>query len=291
MTLGTDTVGFVGLGSMGGAMTGTLLRGGYAVTGYDPDAERLAAAVELGATAADDAADVVARCPLTLVSLRSSDVFVDVAENALLGAAGQGAIVVDLGTTEAPETRRLASAFAARGAQLLDVPVSGGPGGSVSGTLHMFAGGDADAFESARPVLETLGAEGKVVYCGPSGAGQVVKAVNQLAMGLGLAAYVEAMAFGVRSGVDPEAILQAVGGTDGFRAQFAGVARNVAANDSPAFYVKFPELGYFLREANEAGLATPLTTALFEFLDPAERITEDNMGRPIPSFWRELMAR
>ena len=118
-----------------------------------------------------------------------------------------------------------------------------------------------------------------------------MKAVNQLAMGLGLAAYVEAMAFGVRSGVDPEVILQAVGGPDGFRAQFASAARNVAANDDPAFYVKFPELGYFLREAEEAGLATPLTRALYDFLDPAERVTVDNMGRPIPSFWRELMAR
>jgi len=272
-------------------MAGTLLRSGHDVVGYDTADDRMAAAVDEGATAAASAADVVAKCRLTLVSLRSSEVFVDVAENQLLGSVGGGSIVVDLGTTEAPESRRLAAAFATRGARLLDVPVSGGPGGSSTGTLHMFAGGDADAFETARPVLETLGADGKVVYCGPSGAGQVVKAVNQLAMGLGLAAYVEAMAFGVRSGVDPEAILQAVGGSGGFRGQFANVARSVAASDSPAFYVKFPELGYFLREADEAGIATPLTRALFDFLDPAERTTEDNMGRPIPSFWRELMER
>ncbi len=291
MSASRETVGFVGLGAMGGAMAGTLLRDGYDVLGYDPDSGRMTAAVDRGVKAGTDAADVARRCALTLVSLRSSDVFVQVAEGELLSAVGDGGVVVDLGTTEAPETRRLAGLFAAKGARLLDVPVSGGPQGSATGSLHMFAGGDAAAFERARPVLESLGAEGKVVYCGPSGAGQVVKAVNQLAMGLGLAAYVEAMAFGVRSGVEPEAILQAVGGSGGFREQFASVARSVAANDAPAFYVKFPELGYFLREAEEAGLATPLTRALFEFLDPAERVTEDNMGRPIPSFWRELMAR
>jgi 3-hydroxyisobutyrate dehydrogenase-like beta-hydroxyacid dehydrogenase len=285
------TVGFVGLGSMGGAMASTLLTAGYEVLGFDISDAALAKAADAGVRPAESAADVARHCDLLLVSLRSSAIFVDVAENDLLPAVSNGSVVVDLGTTEAPESRRLASAFAERGGQLLDVPVSGGPGGSATGTLHMFAGGDESAFQRARPVLETLGAEGRVVYCGPSGSGQVVKAVNQLAMGLGLAAYVEAMAFGVRSGVSPEAILHAVGGPDGFRAQFAGVARSVADNDAPAFYVKFPELGYFLREAEEAGLATPLTRALFAFLDPAERVTEDNMGRPIPSFWRELMTR
>ncbi|MAF12756.1 3-hydroxyisobutyrate dehydrogenase [Candidatus Poribacteria bacterium] len=288
---GHATIGFVGLGSMGGAMAGTLVRAGYRVVGFDPNAEALAAATDSGVKPATDARDVVAQCSMVLVSLRSSAIFVEVAEGELLPVVSEGSIVADLGTTEAAEDRRLAAAFAKRGARLLDVPVSGGPGGSATGTLHMFAGGDADAFEAARPVLETLGAEGRVVYCGPSGSGQVVKAVNQLAMGLGLAAYVEAMAFGVQSGVDPKAILQAVGGPDGFRAQFAGVARSVATSDDPAFYVKFPELGYFLREAEEAGLATPLTRALYDFLDPAERVTVDNMGRPIPSFWRELMAR
>ena len=276
---------------MGGAMASTLVGAGYGVIGFDPDPNAMSKAVDVGVLAAPGAGDVSERCNVVLVSLRSSAIFVEVAENELLPAVSDGSIIVDLGTTEAPEDRRLAAAFAERGACLLDAPVSGGPGGSATGTLHMFAGGDPDAFEAVRAVLETLGADGRVVYCGPSGSGQVVKAVNQLAMGLGLAAYVEAMAYGVRSGIDPEAILQAVGGPDGFRAQFAGVARSVARNDDPAFYVKFPELGYFLREAEEAGLATPLTRALFDFLDPAERVTVDNMGRPIPSFWRELMAR
>ena len=272
-------------------MASTLIKAGRTILGYDISDANLGAAARTGVEPATSSADVASRCDVVLVSLRSSPIFVDVAENDLLPAVSEGSVVVDLGTTEAPETRRLAAAFSANGARLLDVPVSGGPGGSATGTLHMFAGGDEPTFERVRPILDTLGAEGRVVYCGPAGCGQVVKAVNQLAMGLGLAAYVEAMAYGVRSGVSPEAILQAVGGPDGFRAQFANVARSVANSDDPAFYVKFPELGYFLREAEEAGLAAPLTRALFDFLDPAERVTEDNMGRPIPSFWRELMTR
>ena len=189
-------LGFIGLGAMGGPMARNLLAAGYALTGFDIDADRLDATVEAGAACGDSAADVVQRSEVVLTSLRSSAVWVEVAEAALVPNAREGQAFIDLGTVAPPETRRLAAAFAERGASLLDVPVSGGPGGSTSGTLRMFAGGDRAVYERCRPILEVLGDPERVVYMGPSGAGQVAKGVNQLAMGLADAAYLEAIALG-----------------------------------------------------------------------------------------------
>jgi len=103
------------------------------------------------------------------------------------------------------------------------------------------------------------------------------------AMGLGDAAYLEAIAFGVRAGADLEAMIKAVGDESGWRGHFARLARRVKAGTAEECWVKFPELPYFLREAREKGFPLALTTALYEFCD--------NMGRPTASFWHELMTR
>ena len=285
------TLGFIGLGAMGGQMARRLLGAEHRLVAFDIDAERLAACVGAGAWAAESAVDAVQRSQVVLTSLRSSAVFVEVAEESLVPNARPGQVFIDLGTTEAPETRRLAAALAARGATLLDAPVSGGPGGSQSGTLRIFVGGDEAAYRRCRPILEVLGDPERIVYCGPSGCGQVVKGVNQLAMGLGDAAYLEAIAFGVRAGADPEAIRQGVGGDEGWRAHFAALAKRVLDGTAETCWVKFPELPYFLAEAREKGFEPPLTRALYEFCRAAERSYRDNMGRPTVSFWHELMTR
>ena len=281
-------LGFIGLGHMGGGMTRVLLKAGFKPTVFDLDGGRIAAAVDEGATSADSAADLVTSSDVVMTSLPSSDVFVHVAENDLLPNARAGQVFVDLGTTRATETRRLAALFAEKGASLLDTPVSGYGG---SGEMYIFAGGNKAAFDCVFPVLDALSREGHPVYCGESGSGQIVKGVNQLAMGLGAAAYLEAVAYGVRAGVDPDAIGRAVGDTTGWRATVRRVAEGASDGRSKATYVKFPELHYFLDEAEEKGLTLPLTEAMYEFLNVAPIVQEDNMGRPIPSFWEQLLTR
>jgi 3-hydroxyisobutyrate dehydrogenase-like beta-hydroxyacid dehydrogenase len=216
---------------------------------------------------------------------------VEVAEAQLIPNARAGQVFIDLGTTAPPEARRLAAEFAARDATLIEAPVSGGPHGADTGTLRIFVGGDEAIATRCRPILEVLGDPARIVYCGPSGAGQVVKGVNQLAMGLGDAAYLEAIAFGVCAGVDPSAILTAVGGDEGWRGHFASIARRVADGEGVGLTVKFPELDYFLQEARDGRFGLPLTEALRAFCDAGERVTADNMGRPEPSFWHELTTR
>jgi 3-hydroxyisobutyrate dehydrogenase-like beta-hydroxyacid dehydrogenase len=225
-----------------------------------------------------------------MVSLPSSDAFVRLADETLLPSAHAGQIVVDLGTTTPPETRRLAVAFAARGAALVDAPLSGGPGGAERADLYVFVGGDAGAVAQVRPLLEAIAGAEKLTVCGPSGSGQVVKGVNQLMMGLGNAAYLEALAFGVRAGVDPRTIAHALGREGRWRVDFHATAEQAAGGEGNQVGVKFRELPYFLTEARDRGFALPLTETLHRFCDAGERVVVDD-NRPAPSFWHELMTR
>lgn len=288
---GNPCLAFVGLGAMGGPMALRLLRAGYSLIAVDIDPGRVAALTAEGASAAS-AADAVAQADVVLTSLPSSQAFVHVAETVLVPGARRGQIFIDLGTVTPPETRRVCAALRERGAVLLDVPVSGGPVGATKGTLRMFGGGDKDAFDACLPILQVLGDPDRIVYCGPSGSGQVAKGVNQLAMGLGAAAYLEAVSFGVRAGVDPQALAQSVGGgQEPWRQHFEQIVRMVIEGRGTQVFVKYPELPYFLREAREQGFPMPLTEALYAFCSGGETMFRDNMGRVKPSFWHELMHR
>ena len=130
-------IGFIGLGAMGGEMARNLINTGYPLIGFDINSERLAACVSVGATAGTDIDDVIQRGEIVLTSLRSSKIFVEVAENHFLPHARSGQTFIDLGTTTAPETRHLANALATKGAMLVDAPVSGGPQGAKQGMLYI----------------------------------------------------------------------------------------------------------------------------------------------------------
>ncbi len=281
-------IGFIGLGNMGGRMAKNLHNAGYPLIGYDIDATKGAALAATGATTGQDTTEIVKNSDVIMTSLRSSDIFCNVAEQHLIPNARDGQVFIDLGTTEVEKTRDIAMAFAERSATLIDAPVSGGPQGSETGTLRIFVGGEAGTVEKCRPILEVLGEPKYVVYCGPSGSGQIVKGVNQLAMGLGDAAFMEAMAFGVCAGVDPTAIREAVGMGEGWRGQFDRIAKRIIDGEGGTLVVKYPELPYFLAAAEAAGFEIPLAETLYEFCKKENYEMFDNMNRPSRSFWRTL---
>jgi 3-hydroxyisobutyrate dehydrogenase-like beta-hydroxyacid dehydrogenase len=287
----SQRLGFIGIGAMGGPMARNLLRGGHDLTVFDLDPDRIASLKRDGARAAASAADVCASCDVVMTSLRSSQVFVEVAQESLVPSARSGQLFIDLGTVTPPETRRIAGLLEAKGASLVDAPVSGGPGGAEAGSLYIFVGGREDDVTRAMPLLDILGDPDRVTHCGPSGSGQVVKGVNQLAMGLPQAAFVEAVAFAVLSGVSAEVLPRAVGGESGFRAELQRVAEAVTQGRADDLLVKYPELDYFLAQADAAGFEMPITRALREFCRDAPEQIPDNMGRTRPSFWRELERR
>lgn len=290
MTKTLPTVGFIGLGAMGGAMARNLLAAGFPLTGYDLKAELTAAIAGAGGQIAASVGELVDRCDLICTSLPSSQAWVTVAETEILPQARTGQTVVDFGTVTPPETRRLASLFAKKDVALLDAPVSGGPGGAERADLYCFVGGDPTAVEEMRPLLQTVAGAEKITYCGSSGSGQVVKGVNQLMMGLADAAYLEALSFGVNHGVDAAILEQALGTSGRWRADLNRTARRIVAGEGENVGVKFRELPYFLRAAAEAGFDLPLTERLHAFCDAGERVVIDD-NRPAPSFWRELTGR
>ncbi len=285
-----DRIGFIGVGAMGGPMARHLLQAGYPVCVCDTSEERVAACVEAGASRAEFVDDVVRQSDIVCTSLPSSETFVTLAERVLLPGARPGQLFIDFGTVIPTETQRLARAFAEHGAALIDAPVSGGPGGAEKARLLMFVGGDAAAVERCRPVLETVGGAERLTCCGPSGMGQVVKGVNQLAMGLGAAAYLEAVAFGVRAGADAETIGRALGGPEPWRSIVIRTAEAAASGKAEQMGVKFRELPYYLQAAHDLGFSLPITDTIYGFCDAGERmVTDDN--RPAPSFWHELMDK
>lgn len=205
------TIGFIGLGNMGGRMAVRLRGAGYTVKGYDIRPEL---ADRLGLTAATAAADVC-EAEMVLLSLPDSSVI----EQVILGpggvrdAARPGLVVVDLSTAEPSSTRKLHGILAERGVDYLDAAVSGGPAGAAAGTLTIMVGGEPLVLERVRPVLEVLGK--RIYYMGGPGNGHATKAVNNFLNGMSLAATAEAMVVGVKAGLDPSQLLEVLNASSG----------------------------------------------------------------------------
>ncbi|MBI4573194.1 MAG: NAD(P)-dependent oxidoreductase [candidate division NC10 bacterium] len=191
------SLGFVGLGVMGGPMARNLVKAGYAATGFDTDRRRVDQFVAGGGMAAASAADVVRTGEIVFLSLPTGDVVrhVVTGEGGLASVMSSGTTIVDLSTTEAKVAQDAAAACAARGITFLDAPVSGGEQGAIDATLSIMVGGDAAAFARCRPILSHLGKS--VVHMGGSGMGQAAKLINNLIVAAGFAAVCEGWALAV----------------------------------------------------------------------------------------------
>ncbi|HXI17740.1 MAG TPA: NAD(P)-dependent oxidoreductase [Chloroflexota bacterium] len=287
------TLGFIGLGAMGGHFARNLVRAGYRVLGFDLSAARLTECQAGGVQPSATAAAVVDGAEMVLTSMPSSESWVHLARAVLIPRARHGQLFIDVGTVAPPETRRAADRLAESGSSLVDAPLSGGPRVAETGTCYVFAGGTDEDFVRARPVLEIFGggsAGGRLTHCGPTGSGQIAKGVNQLAMGLGAAAYLEAVSFAINAGLSPEIVERAIGDDTGWRAIVRGTARSIAEGRGQEISVKFRELPYFLQEARESGFDLPLSELLYDLCDQSDRVTVDD-NRPAPSFFTRLTAR
>jgi 3-hydroxyisobutyrate dehydrogenase-like beta-hydroxyacid dehydrogenase len=247
-------VGFVGLGMMGRPMAERLLAAGHRVHVYNRSADPIQALVALGAVAARSASEVAAGVEIVLTALPTPDA-VDEIYGQFEGAARSGQLYADHSTIRPGQNRRWAAALAVRGADYLDAPVSGGPAGAAAGTLTVMVGGDAAAFERARPVFEAFGTT--VRRCGPVGAGQVVKLVNQLLVGVHTAAIAEAAVLGAALGADPGVVQELLGTSYGgstmmLRHMPRFIARDFAPASPIALILK--DLGLIHDEARAAGV-------------------------------------
>ena len=200
--MAAETIGFIGLGTMGIEMTRNLLKAGYLVRAFDVVPGALQAAQDAGARACASVAEAADGAALVVTMLPDTpDVqAVLVGEGGLRAHPPAGRLIVDMSTISPQAVRAMAATLAADGIDLLDAPVSGGPQGAKTATLTIMVGGDGAAFARARPVLAAMGST--INHVGASGAGQTVKLCNQLMVGINLQAVCEALALGRASGVD-----------------------------------------------------------------------------------------
>jgi 3-hydroxyisobutyrate dehydrogenase-like beta-hydroxyacid dehydrogenase len=201
-------VGFIGLGKMGRPMTQRLLAAGHTVHVFNRSRAAIDALSAEGASATDSAAQVAQRADIVMSALPTPDsvqtVFTEVA-----AVARSGQIYIDHSTVSPGLNRWCHEQLKAHGADFLDAPVSGGPAGAQAGTLTVMAGGEQTVFDTALPVLQAFGKN--IRLCGPVGAGQVVKLINQLLVGIHTSAIAEAAVFGARFGADPQVVLDLIG--------------------------------------------------------------------------------
>ncbi|MFI6477524.1 2-hydroxy-3-oxopropionate reductase [Nonomuraea sp. NPDC050663] len=249
------SIAFIGLGIMGSPMAANLVNAGYDVTGYDVTQDRVDRLVDQGGHAARSVAEAVKGADTVITMLPDSPQVEQVAPT-IVDHGGPDLLYIDMSTIR-PDTSRW---IAGQGIRSLDAPVSGGEKGAVDGTLSIMVGGDPQDFERALPLLKVVGKT--IVHVGPSGAGQTVKAANQLVVGGIYGLVAEAIVLLEASGVDPGKGLDVLaGGLAGSRILELKRRSMVAREFAPGFRIDLhhKDMGIALAAAREAGVALPLT--------------------------------
>ena len=230
-------VGFVGLGSMGWPMAANVARAGYDVIGVDVDAERAGAWVREHGGAIGAAPEDLAAVEVVVTMLPNGRVVRKaILDGGIADALPDGAVVVDMSSSEPWETRSLAPELAERGVVLLDAPVSGALPRAIDATLTIMLGGeDEAAIERAVPIIETMSQD--IFRTGPLGSGHAMKALNNFITGTGFVATCEALVVGMKVGLDPAVMLEIINVSTGktFTSQVIGPAEIVPRRFASGF--------------------------------------------------------
>jgi 2-hydroxy-3-oxopropionate reductase len=263
----TTTVGFLGLGVMGGPMARNLVKAGYPVVGFDTDERRLGNFAASGGKPAMSAAEAGAGGEIVFLSLPTGDIVreVVVGANGLLTVMKSGTVIVDLSTTEPKVAQDCAAAASAKGITFLDGPVSGGEQGAIDASLSIMVGGDAATFARVKPILACVGKS--VVHMGGSGMGQATKLINNMIVAANFASVCEAWGLAVKVGLDPATLHEAIkGGWAGSRVMEETVPRLLKRNFVPGGTVDImtKDVGYALNMARTANVPVPVTALAHE---------------------------
>ena len=266
-----DAVGFIGLGIMGRPMAKNLMEAGYELVIHNRSPEKAEELAEEGkATAAGSPREVAEASDIVITMLPDSpDVEAVVAgEGGVLEGIRNGALLVDMSTISPVVTEELSEMVREKGASMLDAPVSGGDVGAIEGALSIMVGGSEEDFERARPLFDVMG---KVAtHVGPTGAGQVVKACNQIVVALTIEAVSEALVLGSRGGVAPEKLVEALSGGLAVSAVMEAKKEKFFSHDfEPGFRIELhhKDLGIALAAGREYGVALPVTAIVDQMLE------------------------
>jgi 2-hydroxy-3-oxopropionate reductase len=264
-----EKVGFIGLGIMGKPMARNLMGAGYELTVHNRSPEKAEELGEEGATVAGSPAEVAEKCDVVITMLPDSPQVREVlsGEEGVFEAIREGTLLIDMSTISPVVTEELAAGAKEKGASVLDAPVSGGDVGAIEGTLSIMVGGEEEDFERARPLFEVMGKT--VTHVGPTGAGQVTKAANQIVVALTIEAVSEALVLGSKGGVAPEKILDVLsGGLAGNKVMEVKREKFLSHNFEPGFRSELhhKDLGIALSAGREYGVVLPVTALVDQML-------------------------
>jgi len=262
-----EKIGFVGLGIMGKPMAKNLIKAGHELVIYSGSS----AADELkdeGAEEADSYKAVAEQCGMVITCLPASDQVEEVykGDEGLLAGADEGDLLIDMSTISPLVTKHLAQEASEHGVKTLDAPISGGEPKAVSGELSIMVGGDEEDFERATPLFEAMGSP---THVGEAGSGQIVKACNQIIVGIVLEGVSEALVLGSKAGVDPAKLIDAVsGGLAGTKVMDQKRDNWLEHDFEPGFRIELhhKDLGIALATAREVGVPLPVTALVDQML-------------------------
>ena len=257
-----DRIGFIGLGTMGAAMAANVARAGFPLTAWNRTEGRAPELADLGAAFAASPAEVARQSDIVVLCVSDTP---DV-EAVLFGGDGvaagarEGTLVVDCSTIAPSGSWRFAERLDALGLAMVDAPVSGGSEGARNATLTIFVGGNERDVERARPVLTAIGRT--ITHVGPIGAGQAVKAVNQVILAGVYVGVAEGIALAIKAGLDVEQVIDALGGGAAQSWVLANRAGRMLDNDYPLGFklaLHRKDLGIALGLADETGANLPVS--------------------------------
>jgi len=270
-------IGFIGLGIMGKHMSAHLLEAGHELAVYDVVEEALANIARLGAGRGTSCKDVASRVDVVISMVPDSPDVEKVAlgEEGIIQAARKGLVYLDMSTISPQTAIQVSKELGKRGVRCLDAPVSGGEVGAKNAVLSIMVGGPEDLFQEMLPVFQVMGKT--ITHCGGPGAGQIVKACNQIQVALNFVGLAEALVLGAKAGVDPAIIIKVLsGGYAQTRVMDVRGPRMIQGDFEPGFKSKFhyKDLNIIMETAKALNVslpATALTQQLFSALLAAGR--------------------
>jgi 3-hydroxyisobutyrate dehydrogenase len=269
-----ESIGFIGLGIMGGAMARNLLKAGFDLCVWNRTPDRMTPLAEAGAAVGSSPADVATRSDILIICVSDTP---DV-EEVILGKEGviygahAGLLVIDCSTISPEATRRIATRLQEQGVHFLDAPISGGSEGAAKGTLSIMVGGDAAQFDRAGTVFQAMGKT--ITHVGEVGDGQSVKLVNQILVVVTMLGVSEALLFAQAGGLDLQKTLEAVGSGAAASWMLNNRGPQVIQRDwRPGFTVDLQQkdLRLVLEAADQMGVPLPGTALIFQLYRALQR--------------------
>jgi 2-hydroxy-3-oxopropionate reductase len=266
----SEKVGFVGLGIMGRPMARNLMRAGYDLVVYNRSRGKVEELIAEGAEAAESPRETAEYSDIVFTMLPGPPEVRQVVagENGLLQGTREGSLLVDTSTSSPILARELGQTARRRGVGMLDAPVSGGDVGASEGTLSIMVGGEEVDFERAKPLFEVMGKT--VVHVGESGAGQTVKACNQIVVALVIEAVSEALVLSEKTGVDPARVFEVLsGGLAGTSVMDVKAEKFLSRDFEPGGKVEshHKDLGIALEAGREHGVPLPVTATVGQMFE------------------------